>query len=584
MNEPVSSVADGLLQADETPSSSLSRAQPVQARPSIAINPWTAGALLVALLVALPIASVLVLALFPEENIWGHLAATVLPNYIRTTLTLMLGVALGTAVLGVATAWLVTMCRFPGRRFFEWALLLPFAVPAYVIAYVYTDVLQYSGAVQIFLRELFGWSSAADYWFPPIRSLGGAICMMSLVMYPYVYLLARSAFLEQSPHILDVSRIMGHGPWSSFFRVSLPLARPAIAVGLALVLMETLNDFGTVDYFAVRTLTAGIYDVWLSMGNLGGGAQIASVMLIFVAILITVERFGRRKQRHFQSAKRYQALETYSLRGWRSALATALCLLPFIAGFVVPALVLGGYAYGNFEKSWTPEFRSYASNSLLLSASAAALAMFIGLFLAYSRRLRGGKTLLATARFAALGYAMPGAVLAIGVMIPLARFDNSVDAFMRASFGISTGLLLSGTVFALIFAYVVRFLAVSLGAIESSLSKITPTMDMASRSLGHGPLATLRKVHLPLIRGGLLTAVLVVFVDCMKELPATLILRPFNFDTLATHVYQFASDELLAECSLGALMIVLAGLIPVILLSQTISRSRSVPRRAYRQA
>ena len=355
MNENISGVADGFLQADEKTPPTLSSAQSVHARSSVTVNPWTAGALLVALLVALPIASVLLLALFPAENIWGHLAATVLPHYLSTTLTLMLGVALGTATLGVAAAWLVTMCRFPGRRFFEWALLLPFAVPAYVIAYVYTDVLQYSGAVQIFLRELFGWKSAADYWFPPIRSLGGAICMMSLVMYPYVYLLARAAFLEQSPHILDVSRTLGHGPWSSFFRVSLPLARPAIAVGLALVLMETLNDFGTVDYFAVRTLTAGIYDVWLGMGNLGGGAQIASVMLIFVAILITVERFGRRKQRHFQTAKRYQPLETYTLHGWRSALATAVCLLPFVAGFVVPALVLGGYAYRNFEESWTPE-------------------------------------------------------------------------------------------------------------------------------------------------------------------------------------------------------------------------------------
>jgi iron(III) transport system permease protein len=338
--------------------------------------------------------------------------------------------------------------------------------------------------------------------------------------------------------------------------------------------METLNDFGTVDYFAVRTLTAGIYDVWLGMGNLGGGAQIASVMLIFVVILIALERGSRRKQRHFQTAKRYQELPRYRLQGWRAGAAVTLCVLPFLAGFVVPASVLALYANHYFAVSWTPEFRVYAMNSLLLSGIAAALAVAIGVFLAYSRRLQKSAVLNAAVRFASLGYALPGAVLAIGVIIPLAGFDNTVDGLRRRYFGVSTGLLLSGTVVAVIFAYVVRFLAVSVGAIESSLGKVTPSMDMAARSLGHGPGSTLRRVHLPLIRGGLLTAALVVFVDCMKELPATLVLRPFNFDTLATYVYQFASDELLGQCALAALMIVVAGLIPVYLLSRTISQSR----------
>lgn len=548
-------------------------------RSSIPTDSWTLGALCAAFIVALPLLSVLFLSLFPEENIWSHLAATVLPGYVRTTLVLMLGVAAGTLVLGVVTAWLVTTCHFPGRRFFEWALLLPFAVPAYLIAYVYTDLLEFAGPVQSFLRELFGWQKATDYWFPAIRSLGGAITMMSLVLYPYVYLLARAAFLEQSPHLLEVSRTLGYGSWTGFFRVSLPLARPAIAVGLALVLMETLNDFGTVDYFAVRTLTAGIYDVWLGMGNLGGGAQIASVMLIFVAILITLERAGRHRQRHFQISHRYRPLARYSLRGWRAAIAVAACLLPFAAGFIVPGGVLTHYAYRYFAVSWTEEFQAYALNSLMLSADAAFLAVLLGVFLAYSRRLRDSRALLAAVRFASLGYAMPGAVLALGVIIPFAAFDNALDRFMRETFSISTGLLLSGSVFAIVFAYLVRFLAVAVGAIESSLGKITPNMDMAARSLGHGPLATLKRVHLPLIRGGLLTAALVVFVDCMKELPATLILRPFNFDTLATHVYQFASDELLEESALAALMIVLAGLVPVILLSRTISNVRRLKPR-----
>lgn len=545
---------------------------------TIDANPWLLGALFVALIVALPIGSVIYLALFPEENIWGHLAATVLPAYVSTTLALMLGVALGTLFIGISTAWLITMCRFPGRGIFEWALLLPFAVPAYISAYVYTDLLEYAGTVQIFLRQLFGWRSAADYWFPEIRSLGGAICVMSLVMYPYVYLLARAAFLEQSPHMLDASRTLGYGSWGSFFKVSLPSARPSLAVGLALVLMETLNDFGTVDFFAVRTLTAGIYDVWLGMGNLGGAAQIAGVMLAFVVFLITLERLGRHKQQHFQTAKRFQDLPGYQLTSWRAAGAVLLCLLPFLAGFIVPAGILASYAIDRFSVSWTADFQVYAGNSLLLSGTAALLAVLIGVFLAYSRRLQGGIMLLALVRFCSLGYAMPGAVLAIGVIIPLASLDNSLDALMRRYAGISTGLLFSGTVVAILFAYVVRFLAVSLGAIEASLGKVTPTMDMAARSLGQGSGGVLLHVHLPLIRGGILTAALIVFVDCMKELPATLILRPFNFDTLATYVYQFASDELLEECALAALMIVAVGLLPVILLSRTITQTRSVSR------
>lgn len=546
------------------------------------VDPWLTAGILAALVVAIPIVSVVALAFFPEENIWPHLASTVLPKYVLTTLLLMIGVGVGTLSLGVGTAWLVTMTRFPGQRIFEWALLLPLAVPAYVIAYVYTDVLEYAGPVQQFLRSVFGWQSAADYWFPEIRSLGGAICMMSLVLYPYVYLLSRTAFLEQSPSVLEISRTLGCGTWATFFRVSLPMARPSIAVGVALALIETLNDFGTVDYFAVRSLTAGIYDVWLGMGNLGGAAQIATVMLIFVIALITIERTGRRHRRHFQTSRRDQALPEYALHGWRGAGACFTCLLPIVAGFVLPAVVLLTYAIIYLDISWTPEFHVYARNSLTLSGGAAGLSLLIGIILTYSQRLKRNAALAAAVRFTSLGYAVPGAVLAIGVIIPFAGLDNAIDAFMREHFSVSTGLILSGTVFAVIFAYVVRFLAISIGAIETSLARVTPTMDMSARTLGHSPASTLVRVHLPLIRGGLLTGALVVFVDCMKELPATLILRPFNFETLATYVYQFASDELLEECALGALMIVAAGLLPVILLSRIISRSR--PGRTNREA
>ncbi|WP_299200309.1 iron ABC transporter permease [uncultured Amphritea sp.] len=544
-------------------------------RPGSYLLGWYSTTWGTALMVALPVLSVFYLALFPRENIWTHLAETVLPVYITTTLALMLGVGALSIAIGVCGAWLVTMCRFPGRRLFEWALLLPFAVPAYVIAYVYTDLLEYSGALQIALRELFGWQTAQDYWFPDIRTLGGAILMLAMVLYPYIYLLTRAAFLEQSTTIHDASRTLGCTPWQSFYRVSLPIARPAIAVGLSLVSMETINDFGTVDYFAVKSMSAGIYDTWLNMGNLGGAAQIASLMMIFVVILISLERLARAKQRQFNSADRYKTLTGYRLSGWRAWGATLLCALPVITGFIIPVWVLTGYALSNFDQLWTNDFITHASHSFILSSCAALLTIMIALLLAYSKRLHKKSSLKVAAQFSSLGYAMPGAVLAIGVIIPLAAFDNFIDARMEQFFNLSTGLLLSGTAFAVIFAYVVRFLAVSVGSVESSLNKITESMDMASRSLGLSPLQTLIRVHLPLIKGGILTAALVVFVDCMKELPATLILRPFNYDTLATYVYQYASDEMLEACSLAALLIVLVGIIPVILLSRTISSTRN---------
>jgi len=539
------------------------------------LDRWTIGSLIVAAVVLVPVAAVIWMALFPTENIWPHLMDTVLPRYVETTVLLMLGVGIGTFVIGTGTAWLVTMYRFPGRRVFEWALLAPLAVPAYVIAYVYTDFLEYAGPVQGLLRDMFGWQTPRDYWFPEIRSLGGAISMMSLVLYPYVYLLARSAFLEQSVAVLEVSRTLGCTPWRSFTRVALPLARPSIVVGLALVLMETLNDYGTVDYFAVRTLTAGIYNVWLMMQNRGGGAQIAVVLLAFVVILVLAERAGRRRKSYHHTSSKISPLTGMALDGWRQWAAFAVCLLPVTLGFLVPAARLASYAISRFSESWTGGFVTYAANSLMLAGGAALLAMVIGLFLAYAVRLGQGRVLKVAVRFAALGYAVPGAVLGIGVLVPFGAFDNAVDAWMRNTFGISTGLLLSGSVAALMFAYVVRFLALSYGTVEAGLGRVKPTLDMAARTLGRTPGRVLIDVHAPIIRGSLLTAALLVFVDCMKELPATLILRPFNFDTLATHVYQFASDELLEESALAALSIVLVGLLPVILLSRSISRSRA---------
>ena len=537
---------------------------------------WLITAAVTTAIVALPVLSVLILALFPEENIWPHLLDTTLPRYLVTTLQLMAGVAFITLVIGLATAWAVTMCDFPGRKFFEWAMLLPFAVPAYVIAYVYTSLLDYAGPVQTAMRDWFGWHNAADYWFPEIRSLEGATLMIGLVLYPYVYLLARAAFLEQSPSLFAVSRSLGHSAISTFFRVVLPIARPAVAVGLSLVLMETLNDFGTVDFFAVQTLTAGLFDTWMNLGNLGGAAQIATTLLAFVVILVTLERYSRRKQQQFAARDNREPIRRFTLSRPRQWVCVAVCAVPVIFGFLLPAATLGHYAWEYFDESWNPDFVRNTLNSLFLSGTAALTTLIIGVTLAYSRRLHDTRGMRVMMRLSSLGYAMPGAVLAVGVIVPLAGFDNWVDGILRDNFGVSSGLLLSGTAFALVFAYTVRFLAVSAGSVESALQKITPSMDMASRSLGHTPGNTLLKVHLPMLRGTLITAALVVFVDCMKELPATLILRPFNFETLATYVYQFASDEKLAHSALPALIIVLAGIIPIILMSKSISDTRAI--------
>lgn len=536
---------------------------------------WQFSVWLIAAIVLLPVLAVLWLAFFPEENIWPHLLSTVLPDYVITTLGLMVGVGVLAAWLGLSTAWVTTMYEFPGRRIFEWALLLPFAVPAYVIAYVYTDMLEYSGWLQAGLRELFGWQTARDYWFPEIRSLGGAVVMLALVLYPYVFMMVRATFIEQSASLRDAARTLGCNRRQVFWRVSLPTARPALAVGLALVLMEALNDFGTVDYFAVRTLTAGIYDVWMNMGNIGGAAQIASVMMIFILVLIGLERYSRRRQKQFSRGDRFKSFQRTKLTGRKAFASWLICVVPLAFGFVVPVLSLARHAVVYFEVSWTPDFFQMSWNSFMLSAIAAIGTIFLGLILAYGKRLVKAPSVQKAVRLSGLGYAMPGAVLAVGVIIPLAAFDNAVDRLFESWFGISTGLLLSGTVFAVIFAYIVRFLAVSAGSIESSLDKVTPSMDMAARSLGYNTLQILWKVHVPMIKPGVLTAALVVFVDCMKELPATLVLRPFNFDTLATHVYQFASDELLEESALSALVIVLVGIIPVILLSRSIIASRN---------
>ena len=538
------------------------------------LTPLLIIALVVALLAGLPVASVgLNLFVGGTSSTWTHLSQTVLPDYIANTLWLCLGVGAGVGLIGVATAWLTTMHEFPGRRIFEWALVLPMAMPAYVMAYVYTDFLQFVGPVQTALRETFGWQHG-DYWFPDIRTLPGAVLMFVCVLYPYVYLLARSAFLERASGMLEAARTLGMGPWRAFFAVSLPLARPAIAAGIALVLMETLADYGTVAYFAVNTFTTGIYRAWFSLGDRVAAAQLASMLLGFVLFLLMVERISRGRARYNNTTGRNRPMAGAHLSGLPAALAIIVCSLPLLLGFILPAFLLLKMALTEGDAQFGERFIMLARNSFVLASITAGIAVLLALLLAYGARL--SKTTLANGlnRLVGLGYAVPGAVIAVGVLIPVTRLDNWLAGQWLAWFGYNPGLLLTGGIAALIYAYLVRVLGVALHSIESSLAKITPSMDDAARSLGLGQSETLRRVHAPMLRGSLLTAALLVFVDVMKELPATLVMRPFNFDTLATQAYTLASDERLAEASTASLAIVAVGLLPLIAISRQISRSR----------
>lgn len=528
---------------------------------------WSLSIISVALLLALPVLTVFSFVFQPAGEVWQHLAQTVLSDYISNSLWLMLGVGAGALLLGVSTAWLTGMCDFPGRKLFEWALLLPLAMPAYIIAYTYTGLLDFAGPVQTALRDGFGWQYG-DYWFPDIRSLGGAITMFSLVLYPYVYLLARAAFLEQSVCVLEVSRSLGNGPWRTFFRVALPLARPAIIAGLSLVLMETLADYGTVQYFGVDTFTTGIFRTWSGLGDDAAAAQLAALLMSFVFMLIILERWSRRQAKYHHTSNRYGLLPRYQLKGWRGGLAFLACALPLLLGFLLPGGQQLAWALQTADKMLDADFFTLVWNSLLLAFSASLLALLLALFMAYGKRMQPGWGVLLAVRLAGMGYAVPGTVIAVGIIIPFGVLDNSLNAW----FG--TGLLFSGTLFALLFAYMVRFLAVSMQTVEAGLDKIKPSMEEAARSLGYKPRELPRRIHIPMLRGSLLTALLLVFVDVMKELPATLILRPFNFNTLAVRAYELASDERLADSSTASIAIVLAGIIPVILLSLTIAHSR----------
>ncbi|WP_421213925.1 ABC transporter permease [Aeromonas dhakensis] len=525
---------------------------------------WITGSWASALLLALPVLALVFSAFSADGDLFRHLADTVLPAYLGNTLGLVIGVVLLSLLFGVPTAWLVAMCQVPGRRALQWALMLPMAMPSYIVAYVYTDLLDYSGPLQAGLRQLFGWSSPADYWFPAIRSLGGAAWVLALVLFPYVYLLTRASFLEQSVSLIHSSRLLGCSPWQSFRRLSLPLARPVIMVAVSLVAMETLADFATVHFFAINTLTTAVYDTWLGYGSLATAAKLSCLMLLAVVLLIALERRSRSRQQVFQKSMGHEQPLRYPLKGARRWLAGLWCWGLVLAGFGLPFVILLDYGVRYFELSWTPEFVRFAGNSLAISALTALLAMGIALLLGFCRRLDGGPKSLLPLRIAAMGYAMPGTVLAIGVLVPLTALDFAINDLAEWLGRQGPGLLLTGTLTAIVFGYLVRFVAIAIGSVESSMGKISPSLDMAARSLGQGDGAMLRRVHLPLVRRGLFAGAMLVFIESMKELPAALLLRPFNFDTLATHVYQFVSDEMLERGALGAIVIVLVGLLPLI--------------------
>ena len=546
-------------------------------RPARAV--WALGLAAVLGAVLLPIAVVLAHLFVPTGDLWAHLSSTVLPRYIVNTLWLIAGVGVLTLIGGVGTAWLVSLCGFPGRRFFSWALLLPFAMPAYVIAYTYTGLLDFSGPVQSGLRDLFGWS-AGDYPAPNIRSLTGAIVMLSLVLYPYVYLLSRSAFLEQSICSLEVSRTLGCTPAQAMWRVALPLARPSIVAGMALALLEALNEFGAMQHFGVDTFTTGIFRVWLADGSPAAAAKLASVFLIFVFAILVLERRSRGRAAFHNLSIRYRPLPGWRLAGWRAAFAVIFCATPVVFGFAAPR---GGAALVDLavrrRGRQSPDFVRLLLTSVALAGSAALITVAVALFLAYAARRSASRLFRGLTRLAAIGYAVPGAVLAVGIVIPFAALDERINAFGADVFGLSPGLIFSGTVFALLFAYAVRFLAISYGAVDGGLTRITGHMDDAARTLGAGATGVVRRIHAPMLRPSIAAAGLLIFVDVLKELPATLLLRPFGIDTLALRTYEYATDEQLVEAAPSALAIVLAGILPVILLSRAMRRS-SEPREA----
>lgn len=529
-------------------------------------DPWSAAAGLVALLVAMPILVVVSSLFTPTVDIWAHLWQTQLAALIWNTFRLIVGVGLGVLVIGTGLAWLVSMYRFPGQGLFEWLLILPLAIPTYVIGFVFRGFFDYTGPVQSWLRGMFG----RAIWFPEIASYGGVTLVMTLVLYPYVYLLARTAFSEQSAGKLEAARALGAGTWTVFWKVAFPLARPSIAAGLTFALMEALADFGTVAIFGYSTFTVAIYRVWFGMFNRRAATELASLLLLFTFGLYLLERAVRGRARFYQTEGTVRPASPKILRGWRAWAATAVVSLVVGVAFVLPVTQLLAWTVSSLE--YDHRYPEFFFNTLVLGVVASILAVSAAVVVAYGLRLSRSRVVAAFAGVASMGYALPGSVIAVGVLAPLAFLDHTLDAFLQRSVGITSGLLLTGSMVGLIFAYLARFLAVGYQAVEASLVKITPSMDMAGRSLGVSTSGVLWRIHLPLIRRGLSAAAILVFVDVMKEMPATILLRPFGYDTLAVRVWQLTSESFWEAAALPALTIVAAGVLPVIVLVRSRAR------------
>jgi iron(III) transport system permease protein len=518
---------------------------------------------------AVPVLLIFTSVFTPQKELWQHLFATVLNDYVYHSLLIAFSVGGLTLLLGTSLAWLVTRYAFAGRGTLQWLILLPMAMPAYILAYTYTGMLDVAGPLQTYLRATFNWTYH-DYWFPDVRSVGGAILMLSLVLYPYVYMLARTAFSEQSASFYEASRSMGVSGFGYFRKVAFPLARPAILTGTALAMMEAFADYGTVQYFGISTFTTGIFRTWNGLGNAIGAAQLAAVLTSFVLVLLLIEKHSRRRLRYFHQGQKQNSAKRLTLTPVSTVWAVIACLLPVSLGFIIPCAQLLIWAVERASTQIDSGFINLVWNSFYLAASAALIAVGLALLFAYAKRLRSHWFLKSQVQLASLGYAIPGTVIAIGAMLMLSAADDALNALTESIFDTSVGLIFSGTLVSLILAYSVRFLAVALHNVEAGLQRIKPSMDDAARSMGLSSFAVLKTVHIPLLRASVLSAILLVFVDVLKELPATLILRPFNFNTLAVRTFELASEERLQDAAVPAISIVLVGILPVVLLTRAL--------------
>jgi iron(III) transport system permease protein len=534
------------------------------------VNPWTLATILLCVIFLGPIVAVFIAATGDSGDLWTHLFETVLPRYVSNTLILMAGVAVFSLLFGVPTAWIVTRYEFPFRRLIEWMLLLPAAVPAYLIAYTYTDFLEYAGPVQGALRNLFGWESARDYWFPEIRSMGGAMLVMGAVLYPYVYMMARSAFILTPASLYEVGQLYKR---DLFRNVALPLARPAIVAGLALAMMETISDFGTVEYFAVETLTLGIFNVWLGMNSLSAAAQISCIAFIFIIVFIVLEKMARQHRRYNDTSRRTVSLRPEKRGGLGGVTCLIICATPIAIGFIIPVAVLLNFVLQGHSLALSGAFVSAAFNTLLLSATVAILVICTAAFMVLVFTYQGGRKLRLLVGLASIGYAFPGTILAIGVVTAGGAIDGGIATMLETIFGLSYEGWLTSGIGLIVVACAIRFQAVGYGAMTSGMERLPPNMMNASRVMGRSFGYSLKAIIMPLVKVPVLAGGLLVFIDVTKELPMTLLLRPFNYETLATYVYQFAKDELLEEAALPALIIIVVGVLPVIVMNAAIRRS-----------